>query len=77
MSQYEYEKVERPFIEKLVEYGYTHYTGTQLEAERQQSHLILEQRFRAALKRLNPWMSETNVGKVIHQFTNHSRFHRW
>lgn len=53
MSQYEYEKVEKPFIEELIKYDYTHYTGTQLEGERQQNHIILEKRFRAAIKPLD------------------------
>ncbi|SOC21706.1 type I restriction enzyme R subunit [Ureibacillus xyleni] len=69
MSQYEYEKVELPFIEQLQEYGYKHYTGKMLEAERDsQSSIILEDRFRAALKRLNPWMSEGNLDKLVRQF---------
>lgn len=69
MSQYEYEKVEKPFIEELIKYGYTHYTGTQLDGERQQKHIILEKRFREAIKRLNPWIGEGNIDKVVHKFT--------
>lgn len=69
MSQYEYEKVEKPFIEELVEYGYTHFTGAQLDDERQKNHMILEKRFRTAIKRLNPWISEGNIDKIVHKFT--------
>ncbi len=69
MSQYEYTKVELPFIERLKEYGYTHFTGAQLETERGQNQVLLENRFRSALKRLNPWISDTNVERIIHQFS--------
>ena len=69
MSQYEYETVELPFINRLVSYGYTHKTGAQLDAERStQASIILENRFRAALKRLNPWISDGNVEKLVRQF---------
>lgn len=69
MSQYEYEKVEKPFIEELVKYGYIHLQGSQLDAERKPNHIILERRFRAAIKRLNPWISDGNVDKLVHKFT--------
>lgn len=69
MSQYEYETVELPFINRLVSYGYTHKTGAQLDNERStQASIILENRFRTALKRLNPWMSDGNVEKLVRQF---------
>lgn len=69
MSQYEYEKVELPFIERLVEYGYLHETGVQLVNERTSKRsVLLDSRFKKALKTLNPWLSDHNADKVVRQF---------
>lgn len=68
-TEYEYEKVELPFIQRLQAYGYTHFTGAMLDKERgSKSSIVLENRFRAALKRLNPWISEGNLDQLIRQF---------
>lgn len=68
MEPIEYSEVELPFIEQLIGYGYTHKKGADLNKERiGKGNIILEERFGHAIKRLNPWISEENVNKVIKQ----------
>src|SRR5690625_2918322 len=69
-SDYEYKKVEYPFIETLLSYGWVHKTGADLKGERKsQADVLLEKRFRQALKRLNPWLSDGNLNRLVRQFT--------
>ncbi len=67
MGKNEEESVEKPLIEQLKKLGYSHLTSKELKRER--SSVILESRLRDALKRLNPWISENNLDKVIREIS--------
>ncbi|MFS0558215.1 type I restriction endonuclease subunit R [Brevibacillus sp. 179-C9.3 HS] len=70
MNPLEYSEVELPFIEQLQKYGYTYRKGSQLDDDRtSKASLILEKRFASAICKLNPWMDDTNVDRVVKQFT--------
>ena len=57
---------EDPAVELLESLGYTYVPPEALEPERASlKETILTGRLAAALKRLNPWLSETNVAKAV------------
>ena len=61
---------ENPAVELLQSLGYTYVPPEDLERERASSkETILAARLAAALKRLNPWLSETNVTKAVKAVT--------
>ena len=61
---------ENPAVELLQSFGYTYVAPEDLERERASSkETILTGRLAAALKRLNPWLSETNVTKAVKAVT--------
>ena len=61
---------ENPAVELLQSLGYTYVPPEDLERERASfKETILAARLAAALKRLNPWLSETNVTKAVKAVT--------
>ena len=61
---------ENPAAELLDFLGYTYVPSEALEGERQGfKETILTGRLASALKRLNPWLSETNVAKAVKTVT--------
>ena len=57
---------ENPAVELLESLDYTYLPPEALEGERKSSkETILTSRLAEALKRLNPWLSETNVAKAV------------
>ena len=61
---------ENPAVELLQSLGYTYVEAEKLEAERASlKEAILSSRLAAALKRLNPWLSETNLTKAVKAVT--------
>ena len=61
---------ENPAVELLQSLGYTYVPPEDLERERASfKETILAARLAAALKRLNPWLSETNVIKAVKAVT--------
>lgn len=69
MERYEETQVEIPFIEQLKRYGYTYLTAVELDQERSsQAAVLLEDRFRNSVQRLNPWISDNNLDKVVRRF---------
>ena len=61
---------ENPAVELLESLGYTYVPPEALEPERASlKETILTGRLAAALKRLNPWLSETNVAKAVKAVT--------
>ncbi len=57
---------EDPAVELLQSLGYAYAEPEQLEAERESPKLVvLERRLAAALRKLNPWLSDDNVEKAI------------
>lgn len=62
---------ELPAVEQLRQLGYTFVPPGALEAERDSfREVVLAKRLSAALKKLNPWLSEDNVHKAIRAVTN-------
>ncbi|KKB34136.1 type I restriction endonuclease subunit R [Bacillus thermotolerans] len=68
MEPLEYTEVELPFIEQLQSYGYIYMKGSELDAERNgRGSIVLETRLFNAIKRLNHWISDVNIEKVVKQ----------
>ena len=62
--------VETPAVELLQSHGYTHVPPEDLEPERPSlKEPILTGRLAAALLRLNPWLSETNLARAVKAVT--------
>lgn len=76
MFQDEYDKVEAPAIEQLTQLGWSYVNGAALSPDlvRQERayfrDVVLAKRLEAALRRLNPWISEENLRKVLREFTH-------
>ncbi|MFH1807992.1 MAG: type I restriction endonuclease subunit R [Pseudomonadota bacterium] len=61
---------EDPAVELLTRLGYTYVAPEVLEAERASlKDVVLEGRLATALKRLNPWLSDSNVKRAIKAIT--------
>ena len=61
---------ENPAVERLESLGYTYVPPEELEGERASfKEAILAGRLAAALKRLNPWLSQTNLAKAVKAVT--------
>ncbi len=80
MSSDEYDKVELPALEQLQSLDWIYIDGSKLspeESDERNSYkeVVLEKRLSQALKRINPWINDENLRKVIRdltkaQFTN-------
>ncbi|WP_454190315.1 type I restriction endonuclease subunit R [Paenibacillus sp. Marseille-Q7038] len=71
MNPLEYTEVEQPFIEQLMRYGYSYMEGSKLENDRSsRGSVVLERRFADSIRKLNPWIDDTNVDRVVKQFTS-------
>jgi type I restriction enzyme R subunit len=77
MHQDEYNKVEAPAIEQLKQLGWKYIHGKKLTPEfgerRYFSDVILINRLENSVKKLNPWISEENLRKVLRE-TTHPHF---
>ncbi|MGG0201607.1 type I restriction endonuclease subunit R [Bacillus anthracis] len=63
--------VENRMIEKLQEKEYEHLHGPSLDSEREsRGEIILKGRLSKAILQLNPWLSDTNLAKVIRSITH-------
>jgi type I restriction enzyme, R subunit len=63
--------VENRFINQLKELGYEHIHGPALDTERDsQSEVVLKGRIIAAIQKLNPWISENNLNKIVRSVTH-------
>lgn len=63
--------VENRIIDHLKGFGYTYIHGTYLEGERQTLRdVVLEQRFADAIRRINPWIDDNNLRKVVRDVTH-------
>ena len=61
---------ENPAVELLESLGYTYVSPEDLDGERASfKETILTDRLAAALKRLNPWLSETNIANAVKAVT--------
>jgi type I restriction enzyme, R subunit len=67
----EKELVENRLINHLKEKGYEHIHGHSLEEQRESSReVILKQHLEKAIKKLNPWIDENNLSKLIRSITH-------
>lgn len=71
----EYDKVELPALEQLQKLGWQYINGTSFlpttDGEREYfREVVLEKRLRAALLRINPWISDENLRKVMRDVTH-------
>ncbi|GGH68663.1 type I deoxyribonuclease HsdR [Paenibacillus silvae] len=63
--------VENRLIQQLQEMGYAYAHGPSLDAERKSGlEVILTERLSHAILRLNPWISENNLSKVVRSITH-------
>ena len=71
----EYELVERPALEDLESLGWNIFDVNQIPREEtpdkreSQKRVILEQKLRESIERLNPWISENNLNKAVRRIT--------
>lgn len=78
MTNDEYDKVELPALTQLQQLGWNYVHGAQLapafyaeNGEREYfREVVLEKRLKAALLRINPWISEENLRKVMREITH-------
>jgi type I restriction enzyme R subunit len=71
----EYDKVELPAIEQLQQLGWTYINGVQFtpmpNGEREYfREVVLEKRLAAAIQKINPWISDENLRKVMRDVTH-------
>ncbi|MDC0551671.1 HsdR family type I site-specific deoxyribonuclease [Amylibacter sp.] len=74
MAADEFDKVELPAIEQLQSLGWTYVKGEDLSPDKSSERtsfkeVVLEQRLSANIKRINPWISEQNLHKVVKDLT--------
>ncbi|WP_163527844.1 type I restriction endonuclease subunit R [Halobacillus ihumii] len=63
--------VEDRVIEHLKSLGYTYVSGSSLDPERDTyMEIVLKKRFTQAVQRLNPWINENNLNKVVRSMTH-------
>ncbi|HHP5603569.1 TPA: type I restriction endonuclease subunit R [Bacillus paranthracis] len=63
--------VEKRMIEQLKELDYEHLHGPSLDSEREsKGEIVLKERLCKAILRLNPWLSDTNLAKVMRSITH-------
>jgi type I restriction enzyme, R subunit len=73
MAQDEYEKVELPAIEQLKQLGWTYIDGEDLSPEHHSKErnsykdVVLEKRLRSAIQRINSWINDENLNKVVNE----------
>ncbi|WP_425056271.1 type I restriction endonuclease subunit R [Pseudomonas abyssi] len=76
MTQDEYDKVEAPALMQLQQLGWRYMPGAALAPEavgQERAYyrdVVLSKQLEAALRRLNPWISEENLRKVLRGFTH-------
>lgn len=76
MFQDEYDKVEAPAIEQLTQMGWSYIHGAELSpdhANKERAYfrdVVLVNRLESSIKRLNPWISDENLRKVIREMTH-------
>ena len=66
----EYDKVEEPALKQLESLGWTNIAGADLSPEtsdERQSYrdVVLEKRLTSSIKKINPWISDENLRKVV------------
>ncbi|RIU93434.1 type I restriction endonuclease subunit R [Oceanobacillus picturae] len=63
--------VENRMIAQLQKLGYTYVHGVELDKERtSQIEVVLKERLTESIQRLNPWINENNLNKVVRSITH-------
>ncbi|MDA1888153.1 type I restriction endonuclease subunit R [Bacillus cereus group sp. BY105LC] len=63
--------VENRMITQLQELGYEYVHGSSLDLEREsRGEIVLKERLRKAVLQLNPWLSDTNLAKIMRSITH-------
>ncbi|MGG1137879.1 type I restriction endonuclease subunit R [Bacillus mycoides] len=63
--------VENRMITQLKELDYEYFHGPSLDSEREsRGEIVLKQRLKKAISRLNPWLSDNNLAKVMRSITH-------
>lgn len=74
MDKPEYDKVEKPALDQLQQYGWLYVHGSELTPEQNERaymrDVMLVQRLETAIQRINPWISEENLRKVMRELTH-------
>ncbi len=75
MDQDEYDKVEAPAIEQLIQLGWKYIHGAELSPEQSNERaylrdVVLVNRLQDSIKRINPWISDENLRKVVREITH-------
>ena len=75
MFQDELDKVEQPALDQLVKLGWEYVPGAQLSPDNSNERafyrdVLLVSRLETALRKLNPWISEENLRKVMREITH-------
>ncbi len=69
MAYEEFDKVELPALEQLKSLGWSYVEGAKLSPEEDErssfKDVVLEKRLTASIKRINPWINDENLRKVI------------
>ncbi|MDB9805769.1 HsdR family type I site-specific deoxyribonuclease [Porticoccaceae bacterium] len=74
MASDELDKVELPALEQLQSLGWSYVEGAQLSPDESDERsslkdVVLEKRLTTSLKRINPWINDENLRKVIRELT--------
>ncbi|MDB4068485.1 HsdR family type I site-specific deoxyribonuclease [Pseudomonadales bacterium] len=74
MASDELDKVELPALEQLQSLGWSYIEGAQLSPDESDERsslkdVVLEKRLTSSLKRINPWINDENLRKVIRELT--------
>lgn len=75
MTNDEYDKVELPALQQLQQLGWTYLHGATFtpSATGERAYfreVVLERRLSAAIKRINPWISDENLRKIVRETTH-------
>ena len=74
MASDELDKVELPALEQLQSLGWSYVEGAQLSPDESDERsswkdVVLEKRLTESLKRINPWINDENLRKVVRDLT--------
>jgi len=74
MASDELDKVELPALEQLQSLGWSYIEGAKLSPDESDERsslkdVVLEKRLTASLKRINPWINDENLRKVVRELT--------
>ncbi len=74
MSSDEYDKVELPALNQLQSLGWVHVEGSALSPEESKERtslkdVVLEKRLTKSIKKINPWINDENLRKVVRDLT--------